>query len=142
MTTAAGVTLHGELKPGYDEILTPEALEFIADLQRTFGPRRAELLARREEVQDRLDEGWLPDFLPETKHVRDGDWTVAPIPEPLLDRRVEITGPVDRKMVINALNSRRAGVHGGFRGFQRADLGQQHPGPHQRARRRARNDRV
>jgi len=81
-TTAAGVTLHGELKPGYDEILTPEALEFIADLHRTFGPRRAELLARREEVQARLDDGWLPDFLPETKHVRDGDWTVAPIPEP------------------------------------------------------------
>ena len=104
-TTAVGVTLHGEMKPGYDEILTPEALDFIAGLQRTFGPRRAELLARREEVQARLDDGWLPDFLPETKHVRDGDWTVAPIPEPLLDRRVEITGPVDRKMTINALNS-------------------------------------
>ena len=105
MTITAGVTLHGGMKPGYDEILTPEALEFIADLQRTFGPRRAELLARRAEVQARLDEGWLPDFLPETKPVRDGDWKVAPIPEPLLDRRVEITGPVDRKMTINALNS-------------------------------------
>jgi len=105
MTTAAGVTLRGALKPGYDEILTPEALDFIADLQRTFGPRRAELLARREEIQAKLDGGWLPDFLPETQHVRDGDWKVAPIPEPLLDRRVEITGPVDRKMVINALNA-------------------------------------
>jgi len=108
MTTAAipaGVELRSEIKPGYDEILTSEALDFIADLQRTFGPRRSELLARRDDIQVKLDGGWLPDFLPETKHDRDGDWKVAPIPEVLLDRRVEITGPVDRKMVINALNS-------------------------------------
>ena len=142
MTAAAGVTLHGEMKPGYDEILTPEALDFIADLHRTFGPRRAELLARREEIQARLDEGWLPDFLPETKHVRDGDWKIAPIPEPLLDRRVEITGPVDRKMTINALNSGARVFMADFEDSKRADLGQQHPGPHQYARRRARDDRL
>ncbi len=105
MSAAPGVTLHGEMKPGYEDILTPAALDFVAGLQRRFGPRRAELLARREAVQAELDEGRLPDFLPETRHIRDGDWKVAPIPEPLLDRRVEITGPVDRKMVINALNS-------------------------------------
>ena len=141
-TTAAGVTLHGELKPGYDEILTPEALEFIADLQRTFGPRRAELLARREEVQGKLDDGWLPDFLPETKHVRDGDWTVAPIPEPLLDRRVEITGPVDRKMVINALNSGARVFMADFEDSNAPTWDNNIQGHHQRARRRARNDRV
>jgi malate synthase len=89
----------------YDEILTPEALALVATLHRAFEPRRRELLARRAEVQARLDAGWLPDFLPETRDVREGDWKVAPIPADLLDRRVEITGPVDRKMVINALNS-------------------------------------
>jgi len=100
-----GVTLRGEIKPGYDEILTGEALAFIAGLQRKFDGRRLELLDRRKEVQAKLDDGWLPDFLEETKSVREGDWTVAPIPKDLLDRRVEITGPVDRKMVINALNA-------------------------------------
>ncbi|MFT7462564.1 MAG: malate synthase [Pseudohongiellaceae bacterium] len=87
------------------ELLSPEALSFLADLQRTFGPRRLELLQRRADRQTRLDSGDFPDFLPETAHVRSGDWTVAPLPKDLLDRRVEITGPVDRKMVINALNS-------------------------------------
>jgi malate synthase len=91
--------------PGYEEILNPKALELIATLQRMFDGRRRELLARRAEVQAKLDAGELPDFLPETKAVREGDWKVAPIPRDLLDRRVEITGPVDRKMVINALNS-------------------------------------
>ena len=81
------------------------ALEFVADLVRTFGPRVNELLARRAQVQARLDAGERPDFLPETRAVREGDWTVAPLPADLLDRRVEITGPVDRKMIINALNS-------------------------------------
>jgi len=100
-----GVTLTGEMKPGYEEILTPEALAFIVELERTFGARRLELLERRKEIQAKLDDGWLPDFLEETKAVREGDWTVAPIPRDLLDRRVEITGPVDRKMVINALNA-------------------------------------
>jgi malate synthase len=99
-----GVEITGPLRPGYGRILTPEALAFIADLERTFGPERRRLLARRAELQHKLDQGWRPDFLPETRKVRDSDWTVAPIPKDLLDRRVEITGPVDRKMVINALN--------------------------------------
>ena len=100
-----GMELRGEIKPGYDEILTPEALAFIAGLERKFRARRDELMARREEIQEKLDGGWLPDFLEETKDIREGDWQVAPIPADLQDRRVEITGPVDRKMVINALNS-------------------------------------
>ena len=86
-------------------ILTPEALAFVADLVRRFRPRVKELLAARAERQKRFDAGELPDFLPETASIRSGDWTCAPQPEILLDRRVEITGPVDRKMIINALNS-------------------------------------
>ncbi len=86
-------------------MLTPEALAFVTDLQRRFGPRRKALLERRKDVNRRLAAGALPDFLPETKWVRTSDWRVAPVPAELLDRRVEITGPVDRKMVINALNS-------------------------------------
>ncbi len=91
--------------PEYDAILTRAALAFVAKLHRALEPRRRELLARRTRVQAELDAGRLPDFLPETKDVREGNWKVAPIPPDLLDRRVEITGPVDRKMVINALNS-------------------------------------
>jgi len=87
------------------DILTEAAGEFLTDLQRTFGGRRTELLARRAERLERLHAGELPDFLPETKAIRDGDWRVAPTPAEIADRRVEITGPVDRKMVINALNS-------------------------------------
>ncbi len=86
-------------------VLTAEALAFVAELERRFGPRRRELLARREQVQAALDQGWRPDFLPETAAVRQGDWRVAPVPAEIQDRRVEITGPTDRKMVINALNS-------------------------------------
>src|SRR5271165_3653768 len=94
-------------KPGarQAEILTREALAFLADLHRRFDGRRLELLAQRMERQKRFDAGELPNFLPETKSVREGGWKVAPIPADLLDRRVEITGPVDRKMIINALNS-------------------------------------
>ena len=88
-----------------DEILSPAALAFLADLHREFNGTRKRLLKLREERQKRFDAGELPDFLAETRHVREGDWTVAPIPADLLDRRVEITGPVDRKMIINALNS-------------------------------------
>jgi malate synthase len=84
---------------------TPEDLEFLAGLQRRFGPRREELLARRAARQAEFDAGRLPDFLPETRHVRESDWTVAPQPAEIANRRVEITGPVERKMVINALNS-------------------------------------
>jgi malate synthase len=87
------------------EVLTPEALAFLAELHRRFDGRRLELLARREERQARFDAGEAPDFLAETREVRESDWRVAPIPADLLDRRVEITGPVDRKMIINALNS-------------------------------------
>jgi malate synthase len=86
-------------------VLTPEAVDFLARLQRRFGPRREELLEARRERAQRLRDGELPDFLPETRDVREGDWRVAPVPAELQDRRVEITGPVDRKMVINALNS-------------------------------------
>jgi malate synthase len=87
------------------EILTPQAIELIASLHRTFEARRQELLARRVARQKEIDSGKLPDFLPETKHIRDAEWVVKPIPQDLRNRRVEITGPVDRKMVINALNS-------------------------------------
>ena len=100
-----GIEVLGPIGPQYDEILTPAALRFVASLQRAFGVRREGLLARRVEAQKRIDSGVLPDFLPETEEIRKGEWKVAPIPPGLEDRRVEITGPVDRKMVINALNS-------------------------------------
>jgi len=90
---------------GQEQILTPEAVAFLADLHRRFNGRRLELLGARAERQKRLDAGEKPDFLPQTEGIRKGDWTVAKIPADLLDRRVEITGPVDRKMIINALNS-------------------------------------
>jgi malate synthase len=86
-------------------ILTPEARAFLSKLGVRFEPRRQELLARRRGVQQEIDRGKFPDFLPETAEIRQSEWKVAPIPKDLLDRRVEITGPVDRKMVINALNS-------------------------------------
>src|SRR5581483_11954818 len=85
------------------EILSPEALDFVAGLQRRFGGRREELLAARAARQERLLAGELPDFLPETREVRESDWRVAEAPPDLQDRRVEITGPTDRKMVIDAL---------------------------------------
>jgi malate synthase len=100
-----GIEIAGRITPEYAEILTPEAVGFAARLQRTFGGRRAELLARRAARQTELDAGMRPDLLPETRAVREGDWVCAPYPADLADRRVEITGPVDRKMIINALNS-------------------------------------
>ncbi|MBL0079755.1 MAG: malate synthase A [Bacteroidetes bacterium] len=100
-----GVEIKGTFSEEFNKILTPEALEFVVDLQRKFNKRRIELLQRRVERQKGLDAGILPDFLPETKSIRDGNWTVAPISSDIQDRRVEITGPVDRKMIINALNS-------------------------------------
>jgi len=99
-----GLEVHAPLQ-GFEDILTPEARRFLTTLARACEPRRQELLARRAERQRRLEAGELPDFLDETRPVRQGDWTVAPTPADLLDRRVEITGPVDRKMIINALNS-------------------------------------
>ena len=105
MTHPEGVEVLGPTEPRFDEILTDEALAFVVGLQREFGRRRAELLEARTERQARLDEGERPDFLEATRSVREGDWRVAPAPPDLQDRRVEITGPTDRKMVINALNS-------------------------------------
>src|SRR5215469_16381598 len=104
-TALRGVELRGAMKPGYEKILSPEALDFVTGLERKFGAERQRLLAQRAAVQEKLDAGWRPSFPPETRALRDSDWTVAPLPKDLLDRRVEITGPTDRKMVINALNS-------------------------------------
>ncbi|MEP2771115.1 MAG: malate synthase A [Fulvivirga sp.] len=95
----------GDSGKRYEEILTPEALAFLAELHQKFNDKRLALLETRLARQQKFDSGILPTFLPETEEIRNGDWTVAPIPEDILDRRVEITGPVDRKMVINALNS-------------------------------------
>src|ERR1700682_2838279 len=100
-----GVQILGDVSPGFAEILTPDALAFVANLQRRFGLRREECLQNRQVRQAALDRGEVLDFLPETRQIRDGDWVCAQIPQDLLDRRVEITGPTDRKMVINALNS-------------------------------------
>jgi malate synthase len=107
MSVAAveGVEVLGPVEGRFGEILTPEALRFVADLQREFGSTRGQLLRARAERQERWDAGALPDFLPETKGVRERDWQIAPVPGDLRDRRVEITGPTDRKMVVNALNS-------------------------------------
>jgi len=106
MSRMASPTLHfpSDL-PRAEEILTPEAVAFVTALARRFEGTRQELLARRKQRQQELVDGHMPDFLPETASVRAADWTVAPIPDDLRDRRVEITGPVDRKMIINALNS-------------------------------------
>lgn len=101
----AGIEIKGAMGPRFDEVLSPAALDFVARLQRAFNGRRMDLLAARAKRQAEFDAGALPDFLPGTANIRAGDWRVAPIPADLLDRRVEITGPVDRKMVINALNS-------------------------------------
>jgi len=101
----ARVDILGRMTPVYEEILTLQALAFVAKLARKFEGRRRELLAARRVRQAEFHAGKLPDFLPDTRVVRESDWTVAPVPRDLQDRRVEITGPTDRKMVINALNS-------------------------------------
>ena len=93
------------VSPGFNEVLTTEALQFIEKLEREFHARRLDLLRARVLRQEELDAGGVPDFLPATRHIRAGEWQVAPIPADLQNRRVEITGPTDRKMVINALNS-------------------------------------
>ncbi len=101
-----GVEIRGPMLERFGEVLTPEALDFVATLHRTFNATREELLKKRAERQKRFDAGELPDFLPETKAIREGDWKVAPVTNRDLQRRwVEITGPTDRKMLINALNS-------------------------------------
>jgi malate synthase len=103
--TRPAATLKGPTVARGEEVLTADALAFLAELHRKFGARRLELLAARQARQERYDAGESPDFLAQTKAIRDGDWRVAPIPADLQDRRVEITGPTDRKMIINALNS-------------------------------------
>ncbi|HYF38989.1 MAG TPA: hypothetical protein VD930_04820, partial [Gemmatimonadales bacterium] len=101
----SGLEIRAPDLPEGQQIITPESLRFLELLARHFGPRREALLQRRRETRDCLRAGTLPDFLPETKDVRERSWTVAPAPADLDDRRVEITGPVERKMMINALNS-------------------------------------
>ena len=100
-----GIEIRGEMGSRFEQILTPEALAFVAKLERAFGARRLESLERRAGRQAELDQGGSLDFLPETKSIRESEWQCAPIPPDIRDRRVEITGPTDRKMVINALNS-------------------------------------
>lgn len=104
-TAIDGLEIKADVTPEFAEILTPEALAFVVRLERAFGERRRTLLALRDRRQEEISAGKMPDFLSDTAHIRDSDWVVAPIPADLNDRRVEITGPVDRKMVINALNS-------------------------------------
>jgi malate synthase len=100
-----GVEIRGETRPDFAQVLTKDALAFVAKLQREFAARRDQALHRRDDRQEEFDRGKMPDFLAETRRIRESDWSCAPIPRDLRDRRVEITGPTDRKMVINALNS-------------------------------------
>ena len=99
------IKILGKMMPSFDQILTDDALDFLTQVQEEFGDRRINLLNQRKVRQMKIDKGAFPDFLPGTKNVRNSDWEVSPPPNDLLDRRVEITGPVDRKMIINALNS-------------------------------------
>jgi malate synthase len=112
--TVGGVEVRAAVEGRMNEVLTPQALAFVAGLQHAFGKQRERLLQLRVEAQRRRDAGQLLDFRPETREVREGDWRVAPSPPDLEDRRVEITGPPDRKMVINALNSGACGFMADF----------------------------
>ena len=100
-----GIDVRGPMLERFEDVLTPEALAFVAHLHREFNPIRERLLQARRERQAEIDGGTMPDFLPQTRHIRESEWTVAPLPRDLADRKVEITGPTDRKMIINALNS-------------------------------------
>ena len=104
-TTIHPVSFSEDVKNSYSDILTNEAMDFLVQLHEKFNSERLELLERRVAQQNYFDKGNFPEFPRETVAVREGDWTAAPLPKDLLDRRVEITGPVDRKMIINALNS-------------------------------------
>lgn len=104
-TSTQAIEIIGDMNPAFEQILTPEALSFIEMLHRHFNPTRLELLAKRQQRQVDIDNGIMPTFLPETEAVRNAIWSVKPIPEDLQNRVVEITGPVDRRMIINALNS-------------------------------------
>ncbi len=101
----SGMRINAPIKPAYETILTADALELVARLHRAFEPRRQQLLAARLARQARIDAGEMPDFLPETAHIREGDWKIAPLPKALERRCTEITGPVEAKMIINAYNS-------------------------------------
>jgi malate synthase len=114
MTTHAKLELNGPMEAGFEEVLTPDALEFVAELERRFGPRRRELLQARARRRERLRAGEMLDFLPDTREIREGDWTVAPVGDDMQQRWVEITGPTDRKMTINALNSGADGFMADF----------------------------
>jgi malate synthase len=114
MTTHAKLELNGPMEAGFEEVLTPDALEFVAELERRFGSRRRELLDARARRRERLRAGEMLDFLPETREIREGNWTVAPAPPDMQQRWVEITGPTDRKMTINALNSGADGFMADF----------------------------
>jgi malate synthase len=103
--TLEGIAVAGELKPGFSTILTPEALDFVAALHKEFNPTREKLLAARVERQHELNQGKLPEFPKQTEEIRKSQWRVCSAPSDLDDRRVEITGPVERKMMINAFNS-------------------------------------
>jgi malate synthase len=100
-----GLEIAGFVHLGYEKILTQEALQFVTDLHRQFNPKRLHLLRQREARQQRINEGEFPNFHSHTRSIRESDWKIAPLPPCLQNRRVEITGPVDRKMIINALNS-------------------------------------
>ena len=100
-----GLSIHGSHQEGFEEILSLEAQQFLVKLHLQFNRKRLDLLDNRQTIQQQLDQGVLPTFLPETQHIRSASWQVEALPPDLLDRRVEITGPVDRKMIINALNS-------------------------------------
>src|SRR3954469_23670500 len=99
------MTVDAAAEAATERILTPDALDFVTEIHRRFDGRRLELLTGRAERRDRIAAGEFPDFLPETAEIRESDWAISPVPDDLRDRRVEITGPTDRKMVINALNS-------------------------------------
>ncbi len=114
MTTFGRVELQGAIESSFEQVLTPDALEFLAALEREFGPRRRELLEARADRRQRLRDGQMLDFLPETAEILDGDWRVAAAPADLEQRWVEITGPTDRKMMINALNSGADGFMADF----------------------------
>ncbi|NJD33580.1 MAG: malate synthase A [Betaproteobacteria bacterium] len=105
MNLPAGIQITAPVTADYAKILTPDAMAFVAKLHRAFEPRRQELLKARVARQARIDAGEMPDFLPETKHIREGDWKIAPLPKALERRHTEITGPVEAKMIINAYNS-------------------------------------
>lgn len=109
-----GIEVHGSVSGDFAGILTTEAIEFVGRLAREFEPRRRELLEARKKRQLEIDNGKLPDFLPQTRAIRESEWKIAPVPADLQDRRVEITGPVDRKMIINALNSGANGFMADF----------------------------